>query len=1070
MQSNLLPALKRQLCALLLLLITTTTLYAQQAITGKVISADDRQPVIGATVKVKGVNRGAVTDANGSFAISAATTDELQISFIGYLPTLYPLKGASDVTIALQPDKKALDEVVVTALGIRKEVKRVGYAVQEVKGADLIKAREPNPINGLTGKVAGLTVGASAELLAAPLVLLRGSNIGLYVVDGVPINSDTWNISPDDIESYTVLKGVTASALYGSRGLNGAIMITTKKGTKDKRGLSIDFNSSTMFEKGFNAIPAVQDEYGPGDHGKYAFVDGKGNGTNDGDYDVWGPKFEGQLIPQYDSPVDPATGKRTGTPWIARGKNNLQRFLQTGMLSTNNISVSSHTEKADLRFSLSHSYQKGIVPNTSLNITNFNISAGYNFSSRLRLDAYMNYNRQYSNNFPDVTYGPNSIIYNTLIWAGADWSMDDMRNYWQPGKEGIQSIYAEYQRYHNPWFMTYEWLRGHYKTDINGYAKLNYKITDKLELLARTQITSYDLMRNEKVPYSAHPYGREEGKGDYREDKRTLFENNTDVLLSYTNMFPHKIGVHASVGGNARSYRFNSSYVSTNYLNAPGWYGFGNSRDPLFATNFQAPMLVLSAYGYVDIDLGKYATISLTDRVDKASNLPIRNNVYSYPSVALSTVVSDYVQLPSVISFLKLRGSYANVKGGFTQATIGATPLATYPLGYGTEYQSSYDGPVYNTASYNVAPVYQNQAGAYISQTIANPDLKPFATKVFETGMDIRFLKNRIGVDATYFTSQNGPQIYDVIISSATGYAKNRINGVNTRKTGYEVSLNGSPLRNPNGLNWNITANWSTYQEKYVSIYGNETKLNAFVGVGDRVDKIYGSTFVKTPDGQIINDGSGRPIMNPTQQFLGNASADWVWGVNNNFSYKGISLSFQFDGRVGGNMIDYIQQQTFRGGRNILTTQGAMGEARYQDYKGVKSYQGEGVVVSNNVPIQYDNNGNVTNYDKLQYAPNTTKSFLQDYISVYYKTNEANVISKTFAKLREVTIGYALSPALLKGTFIRGANISFVGRNLLYFAKNKDVDLDQYPGADQGASTLQTPTTKRYGFNLNLTF
>jgi hypothetical protein len=481
-------------------------------------------------------------------------------------------------------------------------------------------------------------------------------------------------------------------------------------------------------------------------------------------------------------------------------------------------------------------------------------------------------------------------------------------------------------------------------------------------------------------------------------------------------------------------------------------------------------MLVLSAYGYVDIDLGKYATISLTDRIDKASNLPIRNNVYSYPSVALSTVVSDYVNLPAAISFLKLRGSYANVKGGFTQATIGATPLATYPLGYGSEYQSAYDGPIYNTQFYNVAPVYQNQAAAYLSQTIANPDLKPFATKVFETGIDIRFLKNRIGIDGTYFTSQNGPQIYDVIIPSSTGYAKNRINGVNTRKTGYEVSLNGSPLKNPNGLNWNITANWSTFQEKYVSIYGNETKLNAYVGVGDRVDKIYGSKFVRSNDGQIINGPDGRPIVNAVQQFLGNASADWVWGINNNFSYKGISLSFQFDGRVGGNMIDYIQQQTFRGGRNILTTQGAMGEARFQDYKGVKSYQGEGVVISNNVAIQYDNNGNVTNYDKLQYAPNTTKSFLQDYISVYYKTNEANVISKTFAKLREVTIGYALPQTLLNGTFIRSANISFVGRNLLYFAKNKDVDLDQYPGADQGSSTLQTPTTKRYGFNLNVTF
>ncbi|MBV7533444.1 SusC/RagA family TonB-linked outer membrane protein [Chitinophaga sp. sic0106] len=1070
MHLNLQLAVKR-LSAMLLLLGYVAIAHAQQTISGKVFNADDKQPIIGASVKVAGTNKGTVTDVNGAFVLSATNDATLLVSFIGFNPVTLPLNGKNSVTIELQGDKKALNEVVVTALGIRKEVKRVGYAVQEVKGADLTKAREPNAVNGLVGKVAGLTIGASAELLGAPMALLRGNNIGLYVVDGVPINSDTWNISPDDIESYTVLKGVTASALYGSRGLNGAIMITTKKGTKDKRGFSIDFNSSTMFNKGFIAIPEVQDEYGPGDHGKYAFGDGKGGGTNDADYDVWGPKFEGQLIPQYDSPVDPTTGKRTGTPWIARGKDNLKRFLQTGMLSTNNLAVSSHTDKSDLRFSLSHSYQKGLVPNTELSITNFNFSGGYNFNPRLRLDAYINYNRQYTDNFPDVTYGPNSIIYNTLIWAGADWSMDDMRNYWQPGKEGIQSIYAEYQRYHNPWFMTYEWLRGHYKTDINGYVKLNYKISDKVEALVRTQVTSYDLLRNEKMPYSAHPYGREEGKGDYREDRRSLFESNTDVLLSYTNIFPHKIGVHASLGGNVRSYKYNSSFVSTGYLNAPGWYSFANSRDPLFATNYTAPMLVLSTYGYVDIDLGKYATISLTDRLDKNSSLSPGMNDYWYPSVSLTTVVSDYVKLPDAVSFLKFRGSYANVKGGLTQATIGATPMATYPLGYGAEYQSSYDGPTFqNSGTYSVQPIYQTQAGAYYTQLVPNPSLRPFTSKVFETGMDVRFLNNRIGLDVTYYTNLNGPRIYTVPMPVSTGYAGALVNGVTTRKKGWEATINGSPLRSATGLSWDVTANWSTFEERYESIYGDQTKLTPFIGVGDRVDVFYGTKFVRTADGKIINGEDGRPINNPVQQKLGYANPDWVWGINNSFRYKGVSFSFQFDGRVGGSLIDYIQQQTFRGGRNIQTVQGAMGEARYQDYKGVKSWQGEGVVVSNGVPIQYDNNGNITNADKLAFAPNTTKTFLQDYISVYYRTNEANLISKTFTKLREVTLGYTLPVTLLHGTFIKNASVSFVGRNLLYFAKNKDVDMDQYPGADQGSSSLQTPTTRSYGFNVNVTF
>lgn len=1058
-----------QLCFGLLFL--SLSVVAQQPVTGRVVSADDQQPVPGATIQVKGTSQGTITAADGSFSINAGTGSTLLVTFIGFTPATFPVNKTSNILISLQPDKKALDEVVVTALGIRKEVKRVGYAVQEVKGADLIKAREPNPVNGLAGKVAGLTVGASAELLGTPKVLLRGSNINLYVVDGVPINSDTWNISPDDIESYTVLKGATASALYGSRGVNGAIMITTKKGTKDKRGFVVEFNSSTMFDKGFNAIPKVQDEYGPGDHGKYAFVDGRGAGVNDADYDVWGPKFEGQLIPQYDSPVDPATGVRKGTPWTARGKNNLQRFLQTGLLTTNNIAVSARTEKADMRFSLSNSYQKGIVPNTKLNILNFNIYTGYNFNDRLRLEGSLNYNRQSTPNFPDVTYGPNSLIYNTVIWAGADWSMDDMRSYWQPGKEGVQSKYAEYQRYHNPWFMAYEWLRGHYKTDVNGYAKMTYKINSKLELLARSQITTYDLLRNEKVPYSAHPYGREEGKGDYREDRRSLFENNTDILLTYNNTFNKGIGLRASAGANARSFRYNSGYITTNYLNAPGWYSFANSRDPLQAYSYNAKMLVLSAYGYADVNFSKYATLSLTGRVDKLSSLPVGNNTYFYPSASLSTVLSDYLHLPQALSFLKLRGSYANVKGGLTAATIGATPQAAYPIGYGSEYYSSYDGPTYeNNSGYSVKPVFQNQAGASYTTTIVNPDLKPFSTKVYEAGMDIRFLNNRVGLDVTYFYTTNGPRIFKLPYPVSTGYDYYLVNGVTTRKKGWEATLTASPVRSVHGFNWDVTANWSTFKETYVDIYPGITALNTFYKPGDRIDAIYGTAFVKTPDGQIINDAKdGRPIVNPTNQFLGNGNPDWVWGINNTLRWKNISLSFQFDGRVGGKMINYIQQQTFRGGRNIATVEGAMGEARYQDYKGVKSWLGEGVVISNGEGIQYDNNGKVTNYDKMQFGPNGTKTYLQDWISVYYRTNEANIISKTFAKLREVTIGYNLPQSLLGNGFIRQLNISFVGRNLLYFSKHKDLDLDQYPDYD-GSSTLQTPTTRRYGFNVNVTF
>jgi TonB-linked SusC/RagA family outer membrane protein len=1058
----------RVVTACLLLALPLLSL-AQKPVSGKVVSVKDQSPVQGVSVFVKGSTTGTSTTADGSFLINAKTGDVLIFSGVGLLPKEVAVGEGSNMQVSLEQDARALNEVVVTALGIKKDKKKLGYAVQEVKGDDLVKAREPNPINSLVGKVAGLTVGASAEMLAGPQLILRGRGIGLFVVDGVPINSDTWNISPDDIESYTVLKGATASALYGSRGLNGAIMITTKRGTRDKRGFSVEFNSSTMIEKGFNAIPKVQDEYGPGDHGKYAFKDGKGGGTNDGDYDVWGPKFEGQLIPQYDSPVDPVTGVRQGTPWVARGKDNLKRFMQTGLLSTNNISISSRGDKYDLRFSLSHSYQKANVPNMKINITNFNISAGYDFSDKVRMEGYLNYNRQYTPNFPDVNYGPNSMIYNITIWAGADWDVDQMRNYWQPGKEGVQSIYAEYQRYHNPWFMVKEWLRGHYKTDMNGYAKFIYEPVRNIELIARTQVTTYDLFRNEKMPFSAHPYGREEGRGDYREDRRSLFENNTDFLATYTNRLRGNIDIKGSLGGNIRSFKYNSSFTTTDYLNVPGWYNFNNSRNPVKASSFASDMLVLSGYGYLDVSLDKYANISLTGRVDKSSTLPVDDNVSFYPSAAVSTVLSDYVQLPEVISFLKVRGSYANVKGGLTQATIGATPQASYPLGYGTEYYSTYDGPSYeNWAAYNAMRVYENQPGAYFTSLLSNTDIKPFSSTVYETGADIRFLNNKIGIDVTYFRTKDGPRIFTLPLSQTSGYTGILQNGITTRKTGWEVSLNATPV-STKGFTWNTMINWSTFKEVYTKFYGNLNELDIYTKIGDRVDKFVGSAFVKTPDGKIINDAGGRPIRNPVSQVQGYTNPDWVWSFINNVSYKNFRLGFQFDGRVGGKMINYIQQQTYRGGRHINTVLGKMGEARYQDYKGVKSWVGEGVVISNNTAIEFDNLGNVTNYGKLQYAPNTTPTFLQDYISFYYNTNEANLIDKTFAKLREVTLTYTVPQAVLGRSFMKQASISLVGRNLLYFSKYKDVDIDQYAGS-QGSSSLQTPTAKRYGININITF
>ena len=537
----------------------------------------------------------------------------------------------SVISIEVTTNSKNLNEVVVTATGIRKEAKRLGYSLQTIDASKLTQARTADPMDALKGNAAGLQMNINQEIGHAPDVIIRGENAPsdrpMFVVDGVPITSDTYNINSDDIETYTILKGPNAAALYGFQGKNGAIIINTKKGTRDKRGFVVTFNNTTQFNQGFIALPKYQDTYGPGDNGKYAFGGGGsspdsyfgngavGVGNNDYDYDVWGPKFGGQLLPQYDGAYDPTqtytttfadgttySGHVAPTPWVARGKDNLKKYIQTGLLQTNSISVSSSSEKTDVRFSFGNTYQKGIIPNTQLNNFNFTGSIVERFNPKFTATTYINYSRQSSPNVPDVTYGPNSIIYNIIIWGGADWAMSDMRNLWQPGKTGIQQNYEEFYRYNNPYFMSYQWLRGHTQNNVYGYVSLNYKINDNLDIQARPSISTYGMFNSEKMPYSAGAYGRELRQGDYRTDSRTLFESNTDFQIRYhKNEIAGFLDLYALGGSNVRNLNFNSAFESTNYLNTPGIYSFSNSQGPLTGSSFNSSLLVLSAYYSVDL-------------------------------------------------------------------------------------------------------------------------------------------------------------------------------------------------------------------------------------------------------------------------------------------------------------------------------------------------------------------------------------------------------------------------------------------------------------------------------------
>src|SRR5258708_35460547 len=924
---------------------------AQKAITGHVVSKSDQSPIPGATVTIKGAHFGTSTAVDGSFSIKAKEGDVLVISGRGVVKQEQPVNGA-DRTIAVAADAGELKQVVVTATGIKKEAKRLGYAIQTIDASTLTTAREADPVNSLKGNAAGLTININSEIGHSPDVIMRGENAAndrpMFVVDGVPISSDTYNINPDDIETFTVLKGPNAAALYGFQGKNGAIIISTKKGTKDKRGLVVNFNSSTQMNKGFIALPKYNDEYGPGDNGQYAYGGGGsspasyfgtgaiGVGNNDYDYDVWGPQFRGQLLPQYDGAYDPTktyittyadgskySGHVAPTPWLARGKDNLKNFIQTGLLSSNSLSVSSSSEKTDIRLSIGNTYERGIVTNTQVNTGNFTGSVVQRFNDKLSLTAYFNYSRQSSPNVPDVNYGPNSIIYNMIIWGGADWSVKDtnIRNYWQPGKVGIQQNYEEYYRYNNPWFMSYEWLRGHYQNNTYGYLSLNYKLNQSLDFQFRPSLTTYDMLNSEKLPYSADVYGRELRQGDYREDRRSLFEGDEDLQVRYhRNSLLGFLDMAAVGGATARNFSFSSDFQSTNCLNVPGVYSFSNSQGALTGSSFHSSMLVMSAYYSVDLGYKSYLTANITGRVDKSSSLPANTNSYYYPSFNLASVVSEYVHLPKVISFFKIRGSYAASKSGGTSAMFSPDVRATPAGNYGYTWNSPYNGPNYQfSQSYALSPTYSGQNSARYSDQTVNPSINTADRKAIEFGADIRFLNNKIGLDVTRYHYKN-TGIINQGTSSASGYSSYLTNGDSYTNDGWEATLNARPITNARGFSWNVTANFSTYVKKWTNYISNP---NNYEKNGQRVDLVYGNAFVRTPDGKMVIDQTSglysriSDLGSSAKKIYGHADPDWQWGIVNNLSYKNFSIRFQFDGMVGGVMEDYVRKKTLQAGRHI---------------------------------------------------------------------------------------------------------------------------------------------------------
>lgn len=1018
-------------------------------IRGRVTDAQGN-PLSGVTINVKGKNiKGTTTSDVGDFTISVEKGDVLQISYVGFTTQEILADNSTTLNISLQPTDKALDEVVVTtALGIRKEKIRTTYAMQEVKGTAIEKAREPNVISSLTGKVAGLSIENKTTLFENPEFTLRGGST-LVVIDGVPANTDFWNLNADDIDNINVLKGTAATALYGSLGINGAIMITTKKGKTGKNGVEVTFNSSNEVQAGYLKLPEAQTEYGMGWNGQYGYKDGRGAGLYDDYGYVYGPKLNQPdpgtpsgfvELPQYNSPIDPNTGEPVPLPWITRSQSNLKKFLRNQLLTTNNVSIAGKHENGDYRISLTHLYQKGQVPNTELNATTLSMAGSLKLSDKLKVEATLSYNKQYSPNYPTTGYGPDNMFYNILLWMGPEVDINDMRNYWVKGREGVEQDTYNYTWYNNPWFLANERLRNYQRDAIVAQANAVYDISKNLSLMLRSGANVNNTFRTIKTPWSFINYGNSKApNGNYELWKQNQTRIVSDAMLTYKKNFAGNFNAVVSAGASSRYDHTDEQNSATNGLSVPGVYNLGNSINPVVSTNLIREKQVNSVLGYAEIAYKNQVFLNLSGRNDWSSALQKPNNSFFYPAASVGIVVSEMTRLPDFFSFLKLRGSWANISTDNIDITDVNPEYATLPV-------------------YINGVRWNGQSALNLPGRLITPNIRPNKTVSQEYGTEMRFANNRLGLDFTYYSYMDKDFVVAVPISSAGGYNQLIVNGDKVNRKGVELVLTGSPIRS-NNLRWDVAVNYSFNRSIQKEFYGGDSIRN-LVELGGRTKILRGYIWDRSPDGKIVyQDGIPQYVNAETK--LGNSTPDWEFGFSNNISFRNFSFSFQFDGRIGGSLVNGVEAKLYEGGMHKSTAN----KFRDDAYNGIASYVGDGVVATNG-SVEYDAFGRKIS-DTRKFEANTTRVNYIDWVFASYTNGiqDAVLYKRTFVKLREIIFTYTIGPKLLSGLPFKSANVSLIGRNLLLFTNVPYMDPDGY-----NDYLLAEPSYRNIGVNLNLKF
>lgn len=1058
---------------LMLLVFSIGTVYAQKSISG-VVTDENGDAIIGATVLMKGSASGTITDIDGNYSIEVPEeATALLFSYIGYATQEVEITGTTlNVTLLEGVD---LEKVVVTALGVSRKEKSLGYASQEVDGEALTKSRDANFLNTLQGKVAGVQITGSSNLGGSSRILLRGAgsvlgnNQPLFVVDGVPMDNtnvaaitgpsqsvadrnqirgaggyDYGNaiadINPDDIESVNVLKGPAGAALYGDRGSNGVIMITTKKGSRpedSKLPIGVSINSSIQFNE-VAVLPNYQNEYGGGAGNAFA---NSGIDTNqlmaDFGYDgSWGPKFDGQQVRQWDS-YDEWDTENYGTTraWEAN-PNNVKDFFRTGILATNSIALSGANTLGSFRLSYTNLHQLGTQVNSELNRHNVGFNADYNLTKKLKAFATVNFVSSEGNGRPITGYGE-SIMSQFNQWFQRQLDMDRLMDYKNP--DGTQRTWnrnaesdASPKYWNNPYWDRYENGQADRRERLFGNIGLRYQLTDFLAISGRAMTDFYTDRREEWIAVGGVNESR------YSEDVYFIRENNYEAKLDFNKRFGEMVSVNAFAGINFRTNHYDRNSASTQGgLNTAGLYNLSNSGSDLLINDFRSQKEIFSTFANASIGFKDFVYLDISYRFDINSTLPTDLNLFHYYSFGASFVFSELLPKNDILSFGKFRASYGQTGGG------------TDPYNLDIVYATN--------------PTFNGNALSTVPNSLNNANLRPERTNAFETGLDLRFFKGRLGLDVTYYNQVTSDLIFGVTQSPTTGYSTRQLNAGKILNYGVEIAAYGTPVKTNSGFRWDIGFNFAKNDNQVLELKEgtDNIRLSSLFGValearvGETYGTFVGTDFVYDDAGNKLVDADGTYVVSEAKP-LGSVLADFTGGISTTLSFKGVSLYLLFDFQSGGKVFSLTNQWGKYSGMLEETTANGIRE--------------NGIVVPGMSATQ-DADGNWVSSG----TENTVNIDAQTHFFVNqgFIINSADIYDASFVKFREARLGYTFPNKLFGKTPFRDVTLSVVGRNLAILHKNVpniDPEAAVNSGNVQGFEGGQLPTERSIGVNLNLKF